>query len=73
MEKTIVAGSIDITSLLKARTVFERFRSDMKDDRDEAGAVQAFEFCYELTWKTLKKELRQPLHATPSEQQPPTN
>ena len=37
---------IDITPLKKAASVFERFRVDMMDDRDQAGAVQAFEFCF---------------------------
>jgi nucleotidyltransferase substrate binding protein (TIGR01987 family) len=57
MNNKLIAGSIDISSLIKAKDVFERFRVDMKDDRDEAGAVQAFEFTYELAWKTLKRVL----------------
>lgn len=48
---------IDITNLLKARDIFENFRVDMVTDRDKAGAIQAFEFCYELAWKTMKRIL----------------
>lgn len=51
--------NIDISHLLKARNTFEQFRIDMVTDRDKAGAVQAFEYCYELTWKILKKILSQ--------------
>lgn len=50
-------SSIDLSKLLKAQAVFERFRQGMKDDRDQAGAVQAFEFCYELAWKMMKRFL----------------
>ena len=35
-----------VDNLLKAASVFERFRVDREDDRDEAGAIQAFAFCY---------------------------
>lgn len=42
-------------SLLKAQSVFERFRRDMEDDRDKTGAIRAFDFCYELAWKTMKR------------------
>lgn len=47
----------NIDKLIKAQQVFERFRVDMVDDRDQAGAVQAFEFCYELAWKVLRRIL----------------
>lgn len=37
--------------------MFEDFRQNMVTDRDKAGAVQAFEFSYELAWKTMKRVL----------------
>ncbi len=49
--------TLDVSKLIKAQQVFERFRTDMKDDRDQAGAVQAFEFCYELSWKMMRRFL----------------
>lgn len=48
---------INVDRVLKAQSVFERFRIDMEDDRDQAGAVQAFEFCYERSWKIMKRIL----------------
>ncbi len=48
---------VNIASLLKARGIFERFRQDMVTDQHKAGAVQAFQFCYELAWKTMQKVL----------------
>ena len=56
-EKFMEKPAIDLSKLLKAQAVFERFRQDMQDDRDQAGAVQAFEFCYELAWKMMKRVL----------------
>lgn len=50
-------NEINIDKLIKASEVFERFRIDMVTDRDQAGAVQAFELCYELAWKTMKRFL----------------
>jgi len=51
--------SISIDSLLKAAKTFERFRTNMVTDRDKAGGIQAFEFTYELAWKTMKRILAQ--------------
>jgi nucleotidyltransferase substrate binding protein (TIGR01987 family) len=48
---------IRFENLKKAQQVFELFRQDMITDRDKAGAIQAFEFCYELSWKAMKKAL----------------
>ena len=50
---------IDIQNLLKAKERFEEFRQNMQTDRDRAGAIQAFEFSYELAWKTIKRILNQ--------------
>src|SRR5271154_4312408 len=50
-------STLDLTKIFKARDIFERFRQDMQDDRDQAGAIQAFEFCYELAWKMMKRVL----------------
>jgi len=49
--------ALDLNNLVKAQAVFERFRKNMQDDRDQAGAVQAFKICYELSWKTMKRIL----------------
>jgi nucleotidyltransferase substrate binding protein (TIGR01987 family) len=46
-----------VEKLKKAQHLFELYRKDMVTDRDKAGAVQAFEFSYELAWKTMKKVL----------------
>jgi nucleotidyltransferase substrate binding protein (TIGR01987 family) len=44
-------------NLIQAKKTFESFRQDMITERDKAGAVQAFEYCYELAWKTMKRIL----------------
>ena len=54
---TYLVYGIDVGPFLKARGTFEDFRRDMKTDRDKAGAIQAFEFSFELAWKTLKRFL----------------
>lgn len=52
-----ISENIDISNLLKARDVFERFRKNITDDQYKAGAVQAFEFSYELSWKMMRRVL----------------
>lgn len=53
----IITDNININPLLKARNVFERFLKNLRTEQDKMGAVQAFEFCYELCWKTMKRVL----------------
>lgn len=48
------SATVDMGKFTKAQVVFERFRRDMQDDRDQAGAVQAFKVCYELALKMMK-------------------
>lgn len=54
----IDTDKIDISSLKKAYSIFEKFRANLNSDQEKAGAVQAFEFCYELAWKTMRKILQ---------------
>lgn len=48
---------INLTAILKAQKVFEEFRKDLTSDKDKTATVQAFEFCYELSWKLMKRVL----------------
>lgn len=48
---------IDLHYIYKAQEVFERFRKHLSTEQEKAGAVQAFEFCYELAWKLMKRVL----------------
>jgi nucleotidyltransferase substrate binding protein (TIGR01987 family) len=49
--------NINLTAILKAQKVFEEFRKDLTTDKDKTATVQAFEFCYELSWKLMKRVL----------------
>ncbi|WP_425363367.1 HI0074 family nucleotidyltransferase substrate-binding subunit [Candidatus Tisiphia endosymbiont of Hybos culiciformis] len=49
--------NIDISNLLKAHNKFEEFRLNLDTEQNKAGAIQAFEYCYELAWKTMKRLL----------------
>lgn len=50
-------GKIDITSLLKAFKTFKDFHEHTSSAQLKAGAIKAFEYTYELSWKTMKKIL----------------
>lgn len=57
MSKDIIFDDINISSLLKAQKKFELFRQQLNTEQEKAGAIQAFEFCFELSWRTLKRVL----------------
>lgn len=50
-------SKIDIGYIKKAQAVFEKFRQNLNSEQEKAGAVQSFEFCYELAWKLMKRIL----------------
>lgn len=55
----IIAEGIDIAPLLSA---FDRFKAALEvaqSDLEKAGAIQYFEFTYELCWKTMKRVLKE--------------
>ena len=53
----LILGTVDIASLLKARNFFSKILEEAENDYEKTGAIKAFEFCYELSWKTLKRVL----------------
>ena len=56
-EKRYLCGKIDYTSLVKARNFLAEIIQNAKNDYEKAGTVKAFEFCYELSWRIMKKIL----------------
>ena len=50
---------INIDNLTKAYSQFEEYRHNVSRPQERAGAIQAFEFTYEMCWKTIKKILHE--------------
>ena len=48
---------IYIEPLIRAFNKFERFRPNDKSEQERAGIIQAFEYCFELCWKIMKRLL----------------
>jgi len=64
----MIIEGINFEPLLKARSKFEIFRHNvalqvdnnnlnLEEEQKRAGTIQAFEYCYELSWKTMRKVL----------------
>jgi|SRR5438132_2660607 len=53
----IIIDTVNIEPLLKAIKKFELFRQNLNTEQEQAGAIQAFEYCFELSWKIMKRLL----------------
>lgn len=53
MEKT----SLYILPLIQDFERFEQFRLNDKTEQERAGTIQAYEYCFELLWKIMKRLL----------------
>lgn len=53
----IIIEDINIEPLLKVFEKFELFRANDKTEQEKAGIIQAFEYCFDLSWKTMKRLL----------------
>lgn len=52
-------GEINIAPLLKAFKKFEQFRVNNQTEQEKAGTIQAFEYCFELVSKIMKRLLEE--------------
>ncbi len=50
-------NDLHIDPLLKAEAFLKDALKEAKANLEKAGAIQAFEICYELAWKTMKRIL----------------
>ena len=58
MTKQYLYGEVDYTSLVQTRDTLARIFQSAHNEAEKMGTVQAFEICYELSWRILKKVLR---------------
>lgn len=58
MKDIVILGKVIITPLIRAQKVFNQAVEQAKNDLEKDGAIQRFEFTYELVWKTLRKILK---------------
>ncbi len=54
---TLILGKLDIGPLLKAQAALQEGIQIAKSNLEKTGAIQRFEFTYELAWKTMKRIL----------------
>ena len=65
----ILIETVNIEPLLKAIKKFELFRQNLGTEQEQAGAIQSFEYCFELSWKIMKRllEVRGKIANSPKE------
>ncbi len=54
-----LVGNVNIEPLLRAFAKFERFKANTNTEQERVGIIQAYEYCFELTWKIMKKLLEE--------------
>jgi hypothetical protein len=54
-----VIDNVNIAPLLKDFDKFERFRMNSNTEQEKAGTIQAFEYCFELSWKIMNRLLQE--------------
>lgn len=52
-----VHDTISIDPLKKAFSKLKQFSYNLNTEQEKAGAIQAFEYSFELFWKTMKRFL----------------
>lgn len=58
IEKLFIYKNINYTKLIKARNNLAKALQSSGSEIEKMGTVQAFEICYELAWKLMRKILQ---------------
>ncbi len=58
MTKHLLFNQINISPLLKATETFDEALQQADTPLTRDGAIQRFEYCFELAWKTMKRILK---------------
>lgn len=53
----VIDTKISLTALIKAKNQLAYAIKNAKSELEITGAIKCFEYCYELSWKTMKKIL----------------
>ncbi len=52
------SNQINLDFIKKAQANFEEYRQNLDTEQEKTGAIHAFEYCYELSWKLMKRTLQ---------------
>ena len=53
----VILDTINIAPLLKAKAMLDEALEIAQSPLEKTGAIQCFEYCYELAWKTMRRIL----------------
>lgn len=57
LNTVIIVGDIDITALIKAQATLEEALAVKQTSLTRDGCIQRFEYCFELSWKMIRRVL----------------
>lgn len=57
MKKQYFYGQVNYSPLVQARNFLAEIVQNARNDYEKAGTIKAFEFCYELSWRVMRKVL----------------
>jgi nucleotidyltransferase substrate binding protein (TIGR01987 family) len=65
----MIIETVNIEPFQKAFRKLEKFMETVETEQEKAGAIQAFEYCFELSWKIMKRllEVRGKIANSPKE------